>query len=1311
MQRAKFSLASVLLLFTASAALAQTNDVSPNGAGVVSLEDNFSGTASLGQGAYIDVRNMAGSGVGYRNGYTQVGAFIPLWGSDDWFIAPQARLIITDTQRVGANIGAVARRYVSDWDRIVGANLFYDYDESYLSNNYHQVGFGFETLGQWWDARGNVYLPTGGGQTNNMGPAGLDSSLYYIHNQLAVRGYDLIEQSLKGGDVEFGVPVLPTTPWLRAFGGAYFYSGDGNNPVGFRGRLDANISNDLLVGLNVTHDNVYGTNLNAVVDFRFSGFLPTRYFPQWTTQERMLTQVQRNWRITTDRYLIAKDIPVINPRDDQPYFVVHVDSNNAAAGDGTAENPYQNLPGTVPVPTDLVLVQRGQSTESTPYTGNIQLVDYARMLGEGKAHVFDGYVNYGGYSHVYNDTVLPGFSNSGLYPFLSNPAGDIVTLANHNEVSAFVMQDASNRAIFGSGTNGFHLNNLEIAGNVGGGIVLQNAIGSGGVTLDGQTINSGLIADINRNTVGGYSLAGTGAGNNAGGGIVIDTGAAGLALGVNRVSMNVNAPGTQTVGVQLTADTGNLVTQLNDVIARGNSPAVGNSTAGVILNQTGATTLSATLTDVNVSSNLGDGLRINGDGGTTGVSATNLIANSNATGRGIDVTGTNNAQMGVVLNGGSATGNANDGLRVQGGLGADLIVGVSDFALSNNGLVTAGAANVNVGTTGGATANVMLDTVAAGFVSNASNNDFGLLVNSDGAGSLAWVQAIDSNFNNAGVNAVNISSTAGGRSDLNLDNTTGNSAGGDALVATTNAGILNLEVENASNFNNALGTGFAGTAIGGGVFNVAVTGSTFNNSGDSGIYLRSIGAGSVLTGQLDTVSASNNGDFGLYSSAFSSGELNLRVLNSQFLLNGQTTPGIAGVSTNAATGGTSRTLFYNTTSNGNDGDGFSFNATGGAYMSARLDTVTSRFNSGYGVNFNATGAGDAILISEGVNVVNTNLLGNYNLNYTNVTNAVASLSGSSNNSAGDGFRVNMTNVTGAALVTIDGNGNGTINGNTNHGINININGADQAGVRIQGYQSISSNGSVAGDDGIHIDLQNITTATAVDVIGVTGSGTTMADNLDDGIDINLAAAALGTFNAPVAMTSASVLTRTDSVALPNESDPPLLALPVPVNIDLGTVAPYPVGNGILIDSVAINSPTDIGDTSVNGILITGNGVTGLGDIIVQNSSVDDSLGNGIHTKLTDSAINDALFINNDVAGNLAGHGIWFEMDGGALGRVAVTDGAILGNAGYGVWIDLDTVAASGVDDPQVIVDGNDIRNNTGLVLWAAAWRSTSRILR
>ncbi len=1292
MQRAKFSLASVLWLFAASAALAQTNDVSPNGAGVVSLEDNFSGTASLGQGAYIDVRNMAGSGVGYRNGYTQVGGFIPLWGSDDWFIAPQARLIITDTQRVGANIGAVARRYVSDWDRIVGANVFYDYDESYLSNHYHQVGFGFETLGEWWDARGNVYLPVSN-QSNNMGPVGLDSSLYYIQNQIAARGYDLIEQSLKGGDVELGVPVLASTPWLRAFGGAYFYSGDGHNPVGVRGRVDANISNDLLVGLNVTHDNVYGTNLNAVVDFRFSGFLPTRYFPKWTTQERMLTQVQRNWRITTDRYQIAKDIPVINPRDDQPYFVVHVDSNNtgAGAGTGTAEDPYHNLPGPVPAGTDLVLVQRGQSTQAAPYTGNIQLVDNARLLGEGKAHIFDGYVNYGSFSHVYNDAVLPGFSDSGLYPFLSNPAGDIVTLANHNEVSAFVMQDASNRAIYGNGVDGFHLNNLEIAGNAGGGIVLQNAIGSGIVTLDGQTVNSGLITDINRNnTVVGYTQPTLGAGNNAAGGILIDTGVSPLTLGIDRVSMNAAAPGTQAVGIQLTADDGNLLTTLNEVIAGG------NTNAGVILNQTGGTTLTAGLTNVTVSNNLGDGLQVNGDGGTTNVTASAVVSNGNDV-NGISITGINNAQMGLAFTGGSATGSDADGLRISGTTGADIVVGVTDFPLTGNGQSTVNAANVRVNAASGATATLTMSNSAAGFAPLPSvNDDFGLVVGSTGALSVASVSVTGGSFDNAGVNAVNVLGTAGGTVNINLDSTTGNAAVGTGFLATADGGTVNLEIENNSNFNTAGGYGLDVAALNGGTLNMAVASSTFTGSGLGGIRLSSADTGTTVTANLDTVTANSNQLSGLSAVSDDFAVLNLRVLNSIFNQNGLGGPLIDGVSVVATNDSTSRTLFYNTTSSSNSGDGFGFDAQSGSYLSTRLDTITASNNLGYGVNFNASGASDAYLITEGVNTISGNALGAYNVNYANVNNAVAALVGSANNSAGDGFNVTMTNITGAALVTLDGGGTGTIDGNAGHGVNISINGADQAGVLIEGYASISNNGDVAGEDGIHIDLQNITTAAAIDLLGVSPGGTTMDDNFDDAIDINLNTVTLGTFVPPAALATVSVLSRTDSVALPNESDPPLLALPLPVNINIGTITGYPTSNGILVDGFDISTAIDVADPNANGILITGNTITGTGDITVQNNTVGNSQGNGIYTVLNNATIDQALYLNNTVfgdglTGNQFGDGIRFEMTGGTLGTVGVGSSTVTDQEGYGVNIDLNGVGGLG----SVIVDGNDIQRNTG----------------
>ena len=53
--------------------------------------------------------------------------------------------------------------------------------------------------------------------------------------------------------------------------------------------------------------------------------------------------------------------------------------------------------------------------------------------------------------------------------------------------------------------------------------MINDAVGSGLVTLDGQTIDGGLITDINRNTVGGYTPPAIGVGNNAGGGSVIDT--------------------------------------------------------------------------------------------------------------------------------------------------------------------------------------------------------------------------------------------------------------------------------------------------------------------------------------------------------------------------------------------------------------------------------------------------------------------------------------------------------------------------------------------------------------------------------------------------------------------------------------------------------------------------------------------------------------------------------------------------------------------------------------------------------------------
>ena len=99
--------------------------------------------------------------MGYQNSYSQIGAFTPFWINEDSFIAPNARLIVTNSTQTGGNVGAVGRQYVNSWDRILGLYGYYDNDQDSRNFRYEQFTIGAETLGQWWDARANGYFLTG----------------------------------------------------------------------------------------------------------------------------------------------------------------------------------------------------------------------------------------------------------------------------------------------------------------------------------------------------------------------------------------------------------------------------------------------------------------------------------------------------------------------------------------------------------------------------------------------------------------------------------------------------------------------------------------------------------------------------------------------------------------------------------------------------------------------------------------------------------------------------------------------------------------------------------------------------------------------------------------------------------------------------------------------------------------------------------------------------------------------------------------------------------------------------------------------
>lgn len=324
-----------LVLATSAPALAQTSVPLAADSGVATYDqESFSGSATL-NGTYFDIRHQANSGVGYRNGFTQFGAFSPIWGSPDWYIAPNVRVNLTNDAAVGFNGGLVGRFYHDDLDRIFGAHVYYDFDESDNNNSFDQVAFGVETMGEILDARANGYVPSNT-DSNFIKVTGLTDQLVFFGNRLGFLGTQLSEQAMPGGDGEVGIPLSPNTPWLRGYVGGYGYQRNSGDMIGgFRTRIEGWVNSNLSLGAMVTTDNFFGTNVNFMADWRFPGFQPKQKFPQFTTRDRMLMPVQRHWRITVGESEEIGKFAADNPRDSEKYFVVWVDPNGPLAGQGS----------------------------------------------------------------------------------------------------------------------------------------------------------------------------------------------------------------------------------------------------------------------------------------------------------------------------------------------------------------------------------------------------------------------------------------------------------------------------------------------------------------------------------------------------------------------------------------------------------------------------------------------------------------------------------------------------------------------------------------------------------------------------------------------------------------------------------------------------------------------------------------------------------------------------------------------------------------------------------------------------------------
>ncbi|WP_417851676.1 inverse autotransporter beta domain-containing protein [Thalassoglobus sp.] len=479
----------------------------------------------------------------------------------------------------------------------------------------------------------------------------------------------------------------------------------------------------------------------------------------------------------------------------------------------------------------------------------------------------------------------------------------------------------------------------------------------------------------------------------------------------------------------------------------------------------------------------GNGISLDFDGmGTTGVLTLDNVPLDNAGLNALEVIADNNAVVTVTGDGISGSGAGEDGIHLDADNTATIGV-----VLTNTGSF-AGAGNDGVDLTNDNGGRIILNATGEmgmpiDFSGATTGN--GLISTANGLGTRTDIDLVSgANFDNAAIDAINISSNAGAFTTLDGTMISGANAGDDGIQLSSNAGRIDVNITQAGSFANA-GQAGGGTGDGIDIFNEAGGRITLNLAGDGGSIIDFSGAeqnGLVSNTDGDgTVTGINLSTGAMFDNA---GEDAINLTSTDL--------GITQLVGSMVSG-----------SNAGD-DGIDLNNDGGM-INLQLTNTGSFANAGQ----NLLGGGDGIdSVNDngGVTAINISGAGGMPVDFSG-----AELDG-------------LYSSTGLnASTDIDFNTGAMFDNAGNHAIHLEAN--DAAGVSLTG-DNVS--GSMAGSHGILINAENSAgvVSTGVDVnLTNTGSfagagGDGLQFNGTDGADININIA--GTAMTPADFSGAAV---------------------------------------------------------------------------------------------------------------------------------------------------------------------------------------------
>jgi len=451
-----------------------------------------------------------GEGLGWDDGYQSIGAWIPLGINDS------SQVFYTDLRGFqsftdgggGGNFTLGYRYYVPGMDRFFGAYAAYDIDAGNdQSDDFSQVVIGGESVGQYLQYRVNGYIPVGDTSSH----VGTDPNFFFRQNNILFNTFTRYQYGGIDGEVGGPLPLVGKYGFSGYVGG-YWLESDYDDTVGFKGRLEANVNDDLQIGGKLTTDDVFDTNVWVTMTLRSPRGSWADFFQRdWLRQpsvgiksDRVGTWMdrspEREYRVATR--VQKNDVKAINPLTGLPYLVLHVDPNGDG-GVGTFEDPTSAIQGPNNPGYDIIYVQPGTVTTGGP----IRLFDNQRLLSTAVGHNFDSQLG---------TFALPGFTGGAL-PVLRNALGapsSVVVLANNNEVSGFQIDGTGSldpfdqTAVFHTGISGNGITSFNVNRNL---FTNVNA----GTTITHVGVGSGVFSENVLNGFGfgsslGFSVAAAG---------------------------------------------------------------------------------------------------------------------------------------------------------------------------------------------------------------------------------------------------------------------------------------------------------------------------------------------------------------------------------------------------------------------------------------------------------------------------------------------------------------------------------------------------------------------------------------------------------------------------------------------------------------------------------------------------------------------------------------------------------------------------------------------------------------------------------